>query len=164
MTLLAVFNVFQQRLTRLEQVEVGLPIANRSRPEFQGLIGLFANTLVVRSSLGDDPTFGELLERVRSTMLGAFAHQDLPFEKLVEDLHPDRDPGRNPLFQTMFVLQPRDTVQPVVDLRSCGCFPWTSATSPYASISRFTCGKRPMASWATSPTTQTCSIGRRSSG
>jgi amino acid adenylation domain-containing protein len=116
MTLLAAFNVFQQRLTRTERVEVGVPMANRARPEFQGLIGLFANTLVVRSSLGDDPSFVELLRRVRSTMLGAFAQQDLPFEKLVEDLHPDRDPGRNPLFQTMFAVQPRDTVQPVVDL------------------------------------------------
>ena len=84
---------------------MGSPIANRNRAEIEPLIGFFVNTLVLRGDLGGEPSFHELLARVRRSTLEAFAHQDLPFEQLVEELQPERHLALNPLFQVMFALQ-----------------------------------------------------------
>jgi NRPS condensation-like uncharacterized protein len=105
MTLLSAFNVLLYGYTWQEQIVVGTPIANRNHAEIEGLIGFFVNTLAIRTDLSGDPTFTELLRRVRKVMLGAYAHQDLPFEKLVEEIQPERDLNSSPLFQVMFVLQ-----------------------------------------------------------
>src|SRR6185369_1992821 len=104
MTLLAGFQALLHRYTGQDDVAVGSPIANRERGEVEALIGFFVNMLVLRTGLAGDPTFGELLDRVRQTALGAYAHQSLPFEKLVEELRPDRDLRRTPLFQVSFQL------------------------------------------------------------
>ena len=105
MTLLAAFQVLLHRYSGQDDIAVGTPIAGRRRTELEGLIGFFVNTLVLRTDLAGNPTFSELLARVRDSALGAYTHQDLPFEKLVEELSPSRDMSRNPLFQVMFVLQ-----------------------------------------------------------
>ncbi|MBO0797416.1 MAG: AMP-binding protein, partial [Blastocatellia bacterium] len=110
MTLLAAFQVLLHRYTGQDDISVGTPIANRTRAEIEGLIGCFINTLVMRSDLSSDPSFRELLRRVREVALSAYAHQDLPFEKLVEELNPERDMSRPSLFQVLLILQnaPRD--------------------------------------------------------
>jgi amino acid adenylation domain-containing protein len=105
MTLLAAFKALLFRYTGQEDLWVGTPIANRSHDETEELIGFFVNTLVLRTGLGGDPTFAELLGRVRETALAAYEHQDLPFEKLVEELAPARDLSRSPLFQVMFSIE-----------------------------------------------------------
>jgi amino acid adenylation domain-containing protein len=105
MTLLAAFQTLLYRYTQQEDITVGSPIANRNRSEIEGLIGFFVNSLVLRTDLSGNPTFLELLHRVREVALGAYAHQDLPFEKLVEELHPERNLSQNPLFQVVFALQ-----------------------------------------------------------
>ena len=104
MTLFAAFNVLLQRYSRQEDIVVGSPIANRTRAEIEGLIGFFVNTLVLRTDLSGNPTFLELLAQVKNTTLDAYDHQDLPFEKLVEELQPERALSYNPIFQVMFVL------------------------------------------------------------
>jgi len=109
MTLLAAFKVLLYRYTQQEDMIVGTPIANRNRTEIEGLIGFFVNTLVLRTSLSNHPTFRELLQQVREVTLGAYAHQDLPFERLVEELQPERNLSHNPLFQVMFILQNAST-------------------------------------------------------
>lgn len=110
MTLLAAFKVLLCRYTGQEEIVIGSPIANRNRAEIEGLIGFFVNTLVLRTDLSGDPTFVEALARVREVTLGAYAHQDLPFEKLVEDLRPGRDLSRNPLFQVAFQIHNEPTI------------------------------------------------------
>jgi hypothetical protein len=105
MTLLAAFQTLLFRYTGQDDVAVGTPTANRIRPELEYLIGFFANTLVLRTDLCGDPTFIELLARVRPVVLGAFANQDVPFEMVVEALQPERVLGRNPLFRVAFALQ-----------------------------------------------------------
>ena len=105
MTLLAAFQVLLHRYSGQDDIAVGVPIAGRSRPELEGLIGFFVNTLVLRGDLNGDPSFVDYLARVRTCSLDAYAHQDLPFEKLVEDLAPSRELSRNPLFQVSFALQ-----------------------------------------------------------
>ncbi len=112
MTLLAAFKILLHRYTDQNDIIVGTPIANRNRLEIEGLIGFFVNTLVMRTDLSGNPTFLELSRRVREVCLGAYAHQDLPFERLVEELHLERNLGRNPLFGVMFVLQNK-SLQPI---------------------------------------------------
>jgi amino acid adenylation domain-containing protein len=105
MTLLAGFQVLLGLWTGQEDIVVGTDVANRSRPETQGLIGFFVNQLVLRTDLRGGPTFREVLRRVREMTLGAYAHQDVPFEKLVQDIGAYRDIDRNPFFEVKFVLQ-----------------------------------------------------------
>ncbi|MUG92160.1 amino acid adenylation domain-containing protein [Scytonema sp. UIC 10036] len=112
MTLLAAFQTLMERYTGVEDIVVGSPIANRTRLETEGLIGFFVNTLVLRTNLSGNPTFEQLLSRVREVTLGAYAHQEMPFEQLVEVLQPERHLSHNPLFQVMFALQnaPQETL------------------------------------------------------
>jgi amino acid adenylation domain-containing protein len=105
MTVLAAFQVLLARYSGQRDIAVGSPVAGRRRSELEGLIGFFINTLVLRSRISGGMTFSQLLGQVRETTLQAYAHQDVPFEKLVEVLQPERDLSRTPLFQVMFVLQ-----------------------------------------------------------
>lgn len=105
MLLLAAFKVVLWRYSGQENIVVATPVAGRDRSEIEGLIGFFVNTLVLHTDVSGNPTFRELLKRVREVALGAYAHQDLPFEKLVEEIRPERDTSQNPLFQVMFTLQ-----------------------------------------------------------
>ncbi|HEX8437261.1 amino acid adenylation domain-containing protein, partial [Archangium sp.] len=105
MVLLAGFQALLGRWSGQEDIAVGTPVAGRTRAEVEGLVGLFVNTLVLRTEVGGAPTFRELVARVREVALGAYAHQEVPFEKLVEELRPVRELRHSPLFQVMFVLQ-----------------------------------------------------------
>jgi amino acid adenylation domain-containing protein len=116
MTLLAGFKALLYRYSTQDDIVVGSPIANRIRTEIEGLIGFFANTLVLRTDLSGNPSFRDVLRRVREVALGAYAHQDLPFEKLVAQLQPDRNLGQTPLYQVWFVLQ--NAPMPAVELPS----------------------------------------------
>ena len=112
MIFLTTFLVLLWRYSDQEDTVVGTPIANRNRVELEGLIGFFANTLVLRTDLSGNPTFRELLKRVRSVTLDAYSHQDVPFEKLVEVLHPERKAQYAPLIQVMFALQQQVSASP----------------------------------------------------
>ena len=105
MTLLACFDVLLARYTGLEDIVVGSPSAGRSRSELSNVMGFFINNLVLRTDLSGDPTIVTLLARVREVTLQAYEHQDVPFDQLVQAMHPERSPGHSPLFQTMFILQ-----------------------------------------------------------
>ncbi len=113
MTLLAAFQTLLYRYSGQEDIAVGSPIAGRTRSETERLIGFFVNTLVLRSDLSGDPTFREFLDRVRKVALEAYEHQDIPFEKLVQEVNPARNLGQTPLFQVVFALQnvPRQTLE-----------------------------------------------------
>jgi amino acid adenylation domain-containing protein len=105
MTAVAAFQALLSRWSGQEDIVVGTPVANRTRSETEGLIGFFLNTLVLRTDLSGNPSFAELLKRMREVALEAYTQQDLPFERLVEELQPERDLGSHPLFQVMIVLQ-----------------------------------------------------------
>ncbi|WFE40907.1 non-ribosomal peptide synthetase [Micromonospora sp. WMMD998] len=112
MTLLAAFQALLSRWTGQDDFGVGVPVAGRTRPEVENVIGFFVNTLVMRADTGGDPTFAELLGRVRDRALDAYQYQELPFERVVEELRPDRESGRSPLFQVMFDLEARAIAAP----------------------------------------------------
>ena len=112
MMLMSVFKVLLHRYTGEEDIVVGTPIAGRQMAETENLIGLFINTLAMRSAVSGELRFNDLLDRVKQGALGAYAHQDLPFERLVKELQPERTLAHNPLFQVMFVLQTEE-IQPL---------------------------------------------------
>jgi amino acid adenylation domain-containing protein len=114
MTLLAAFQTLLHRYTGQTDLIIGTPIANRTRLEIEDLIGFFVNTLALRVNLSGKPTFRELLTQVREVTLGAYAHQDVPFDRLVDELHVPRDLSRTPLFQVMFALQ--NAPMPAIEL------------------------------------------------
>ena len=111
MALLAAFKILLQRYSGQDDIVAGCPISRRTQQQTENLLGLFLNISVLRTDLSGDPTFRELLERVRTTALDAYAHQNIPFEKVVEELHPARDANGTPLFQVMFTYQ--DASMPV---------------------------------------------------
>ncbi len=125
MTLIAAFHALLHRYSGQDVIAVGSPVANRNRPDIEGLIGFFVNSLVLRADFEGNPAFRSLLAQVRETAIGAYANQDLPFEMLVEQLQPERDLSRNPLFQVIFQLmnaptmgaQPSASSAPAVNLQ-----------------------------------------------
>src|SRR5262249_47257520 len=105
MVLLSAFKVLLSRWTGVKDLVVGTDVANRNQAQTEGLIGFFLNHLVLRTDLSGDPSFREVVSRVRESCLGAYGHQDLPFDRLVEVLRPERSVSHTPLFQVLFVVQ-----------------------------------------------------------
>ncbi|MFI0487359.1 non-ribosomal peptide synthase/polyketide synthase [Actinomadura sp. 9N215] len=132
MTLLAAFQTLLARYSGQDDIAVGTPISGRPHPDAERLIGLFVNTVVLRNDLTGDPTFTELLGRVRKTALDAYDHQDLPFEHLVDALRPERDRARHPLFQVMFnyATAGADDRTGLADLDACE-FPANYTVTPF---------------------------------
>jgi amino acid adenylation domain-containing protein len=114
MALLAIFQTLLYRYSRQEDIVIGVPVAGRQQGATEELIGFFVNTLVLRTNLSGEPSFVQLLRRVREVALDAYTHQDVPFEKLVEELQPERNLGHQPLFQVMFVFQ--ESARPVSEV------------------------------------------------
>jgi amino acid adenylation domain-containing protein len=131
MTLLAAFQTLLHRYTGHDDVAVGSPIAGRNRKEIEGLIGFFVNTLVLRCNFSGDPTFNEVLIRAREMALGAYAHQDLPFEKLMEELKPERSLNHSPLFQVMFDLQNESTAALQIEGLTLSSFKMENGTAKF---------------------------------
>src|SRR5690606_29990977 len=102
MTMLSVFNVLLYRYSGQADFCVGTPIANRTHKELESVVGFFVNTLVLRNRIDGDPSFSQYLQQAKSETLSAFAHQDVPFEQIVERVEPARDLSRSPVFQVMF--------------------------------------------------------------
>lgn len=123
MTLLTAFNVLLYRYTQQTDIVVGSPVFNRDHKEIEGLIGFFVNTLVLRTDVSGNPSFQDLLQRVRKVALAAYTYQDLPFEMLVEALQPQRNLSHTPLFQVMFVLQ--NTPMQKLELADVNSSIWT---------------------------------------
>ena len=121
MVTLAAFKTLMHRLCWLEEITVGSPIANRNRAETEGLIGFFVNTLILRTNLAGNPEFRELLRRVKEVTLGAYAHQDMPLDQLVDAIHLKRDIREHPLFQIFFALNNNPT--PSVEMAGVGITP-----------------------------------------
>jgi amino acid adenylation domain-containing protein len=114
MVMLAAFELLLHRLSGQDDIVMGTPISGRNHPDVEGLVGLFLNTVVLRADLSGNPTFAELLRRVQAMTLGAYSNQDLPFERLVEEIQPDRNLNRNPIFDVLinFFSQPDESVDP----------------------------------------------------
>ncbi|WP_334950449.1 amino acid adenylation domain-containing protein [Nostoc sp.] len=122
MTVLAAFQTLLYRYTNQDDMIVGTDLANRTQSEIEQLIGFFVNLLVLRTDMSGNPTFYELLERVREVTLKAYAHQDLPFEKLVAELRPERSLSQTPLFQVLFVMQ--NAPMPTIEVSGLTLSPW----------------------------------------
>jgi non-ribosomal peptide synthetase component F len=131
MVLLAGFAALLHRYTGQEDIVVGTPVAGRGRAEWEGTVGLFANTLALRLQVGGKQTFGELLEQVRGRTLEALSHQDVPFEKVVQRVQPVRDLSRNPLFQVMFDAHDAASRELRISGLECQPFPVNVAASRF---------------------------------
>ena len=105
MILLAAFKILLFRYSNQEDIIIGTPIANRNRKETENIIGFFSNNLLIRSDLSGNPAFNIFLKQIKQIALNAFAHQEIPFEKIVEFVNPKRDMSHSPLFQVMFIMQ-----------------------------------------------------------
>ena len=166
MTLLAAYKTVLMRCTGAEDLVVGTPIANRDRPEVAGLMGFFINTLVLRTDLSGDPTFRELVERVRTTTLDAFDHQEMPFEKLVTELNPRRDSSYTPVIQSLFAVGHAKGGHAQDPAPNCPAWPCRRSPSIEARRNSTSSSASPRAprgsSWA-SNTTPTCSTRQPSS-
>jgi amino acid adenylation domain-containing protein len=130
-TLLAAFNILLYRYTGARDFAVGSPVANRDHPQTEALIGFFVNTLVLRAKLSEEMTFRELIRVTKNVAFDAFAHQSVPFEKLVQLVDPDRDNIRSPLFRVMFTLQNLPMEKPALDGLEVRRFDFASQTSMF---------------------------------